>query len=63
VQAFNKTQTEYETLPERVIRDAIRRALFRGELYDDQPEKGKGKLKNLSFSTASNLRKRNRDKP
>jgi hypothetical protein len=47
VQAFNKTQTEYEPLPERVIRDAIRRALFRGELYDDQHDKGKGKAQKL----------------
>jgi hypothetical protein len=66
VQAFNKTQTEYEPLPERVIRDAIRRALFRGELYDDQHDKGKGKAQKLvvlNLEQAEEEDRDNRDKP
>jgi hypothetical protein len=47
VKAFNKTQTEYEPIAERTVRAAIRRALFHGELFDDQHDKGKGKAQKL----------------
>jgi hypothetical protein len=51
VNAFNKKQTEYEPISERVVRDAIRRALFRGELYDEQTDKGTGRAQKLVVST------------
>jgi AAA domain len=61
VQAFNKTQTEYEPIAERIVRDVILGLCSAVSCTTTSTTKAKGRPRSWSLSTLSRPRKRNRD--